>query len=334
MNIEVHSTVVLAYYLALAFIAIFILLGIARIRGALKLKYYRKRRDMITSGWRLIFSSVILIGIAIFLSNYAEPVVYHFFKPSPIPTSTPTITLTPSITVTPSITLTPSITPTPAESYTPTITVTPQMPPSIELKFESVVTPDENAIFSPLQFATNIDLVTYQPIDTNTTFNNPIKHMYAVFSYDGMMPNSQWTALWLRNGSLIYYETKPWNGGTGGYGYTDWGPGGSEWVPGDYEVQIFNGTIWKVTGHFTVTGTPPTATKTPRPTATASQTPAPTLTRTTVPTKTPRPTSTASKTLAPTTTRTTIPTKTLRPSSTPLPTKAPTATKTLQAAGG
>ena len=72
--------------------------------------------------------------------------------------------------------------------------------------------------------------------------------MYAVFSYDGMVVGSQWTALWYRGDELVHYETIPWNGGSGGLGFTDWAPDPSEWLPGDYEVQIFVGLLFKISG--------------------------------------------------------------------------------------
>ncbi len=81
-----------------------------------------------------------------------------------------------------------------------------------------------------------------------------------------MVNGSQWSSLWYRDGVLVYYESAPWNGGTGGYGYTDWDPKPEDWLPGNYDVQIFVGTEFKISGQFVVTGTPiagPTTTATP-----------------------------------------------------------------------
>jgi hypothetical protein len=131
--------------------------------------------------------------------------------------------------------------------------------------------------------------------------------MYAVFSYDGMIRGSQWTALWYRNGGLAHYETLPWNGDTGGLGYTDWQPDPSEWLPGTYVVQIFVGSIWKVSGTFTVEGEPPTPVPSNTPTRTPLPTFTPTLTRTLRPSRTPTPIpSTRTPYVSPT--RTTTPT--------------------------
>jgi type VI secretion system secreted protein VgrG len=176
------------------------------------------------------------------------------------------------------------------------------------------------------------------PVDPSTEFKNPVGHVYAIFSYDKLIDGAQWTALWYRNGELVYFETTPWNGGSGGLGYTDWNPAPEEWHAGDYAVYIFLGTEYRVGGYFTVTGNPPgggptrTPTKSPiakfsptpsrtptqRSTATSSFTPTVTLTRT------PRPTATATRTPPPTSTQ--FPTRTPRPTSTRLPT--PTALPT------
>jgi type VI secretion system secreted protein VgrG len=118
--------------------------------------------------------------------------------------------------------------------------------------------------------------------------------MYGAFSYDGMAPGVQWTAIWLRESQLVHFETKPWDGTTGGYGFTDWNPPAHEWLPGIYQVQIFAGLDWKVVGEFTVEGpaatASPTLTRTPTTRPTATRTPSPTPT---VPTSTRRPSQTS-----------------------------------------
>ncbi|HET9590390.1 MAG TPA: hypothetical protein VFO91_16505 [Anaerolineales bacterium] len=108
-----------------------------------------------------------------------------------------------------------------------------------------------------------------------------------MFTYDQMTPGAQWTALWYREGELVHYETLPWNGETGGFGFTEWEAPASEWLPGVYEVQIFVGLELKVIGQFVVQGDAPTAipTATPSLTITPSRTMTPSLTAT--PTRTP-----------------------------------------------
>ncbi len=302
-NLEIHTTVQIAFFIALALAVIAIPLGIGRIISGRKLPYFKKRRDQMMIGWRLLMAAILLGGLSFFLNSYAEPVIYTYFAPSPTLKRTPTITLTPTISLTPTITETPTITLTPLFSYTPTITPIPVIPDVIEARFESQVTPDPAAVFSPIQFARNLD-IDYVPISPQETFTNPIAHLYGVFSYDGVSDRSQWTAIWYRDGELVYFETKPWDGGTGGYGYTDWQPDPSSWIPGEYEVQLYNGNFFKVSGRFTVTGAAPT----PKPSIT--------------------PSFTASNTPLPTSTRTPTLTKTTKPSKTPVPTRTPTITRT------
>ena len=95
--------------------------------------------------------------------------------------------------------------------------------------------------------------------------------MYAIFSYDKMEDDVQWTALWYRDGELIYFETQPWDGGTGGFGFSDWDPEPEEWLPGKYQVQIFIGLDLVISGDFEIVGFP--ATKTPTPSNTPTLTP-------------------------------------------------------------
>jgi hypothetical protein len=102
------------------------------------------------------------------------------------------------------------------------------------------------------------------------------------------MPGSQWSALWVRmeDDSIVCSETKPWDGNTGGYGYSECKPILSPWLPGDYQVQLFVGTEWVSSGYFTMTGQPPTFTPTRTPTATRTITPTPSNSATLKPTST------------------------------------------------
>jgi len=108
--------------------------------------------------------------------------------------------------------------------------------------------------------------------------------LYAVYSYAEMTPGVQWTALWYRNGELVHYETKLWEGSTGGYDYADCTLPVEKWLAGNYEVQIFVGEDWKVVGRFILEGNPPTATLTVTPSPTISPTSIPSLTPTYPPT--------------------------------------------------
>ena len=181
LNLDLQTTIRVIFILALLGVALSLLLGIQSIRSGSRLYYFKKRRDLMVRGWRLIVMSFVFIGVAYVVQNYAEPVAYEFFPPSPTPTVTPTNTLSPTVTLTPSITWTPSITPTPAISNTP------QIPSEIQSEFSAFITPNPEAVFSPVQFALSID-EEKQPIEPSDLFINPIEGaIYATFSYDKML---------------------------------------------------------------------------------------------------------------------------------------------------
>ena len=285
-QIDIRSTVLTAAIIIGIAAVIVLILGINQLIKSRGLPFFRKRHDRVVRGWRLILLAIILVPVAWLILNYSEPVVYQFYSPSPTVTQTPTITITPSITISPSITLTPS------NTDTPSITSTPSMPVEIEEEFEAEVSPNPNAVFSLLQFSQRIT-EELQPIEPALEFENPVGHLFGTFSYNNMTDGSQWSALWYRDGELVYYESKPWEGSSGGYGYTDWDPPSNQWQPGIYEVQIFVGTEWKVSSYFTVIGQPPiptipnTPTRTVPPTRTQTQTVPATPTQTRWPTRTP-----------------------------------------------
>ncbi|HEY9076894.1 MAG TPA: hypothetical protein VIO61_10190 [Anaerolineaceae bacterium] len=309
MNLDIHTGIKTAFALTLLAVFLSAWLGVRTIRSGQKLPFFRKRRELIMRGWRMVFFALILSIVALFLNIYAEPLTYRVFPPTPTVTNTPTITLTSTIT------LTPTISPTPTITSTLSITPTPFIPPVIETLFTAKKTPNPDTIFSPLKFSRKIDK-SNQPVDPATEFANPVGHLYGTFSFDKMVNDSQWTALWYRDGTLVYHETLPWDGGSGGFGYTDWDPPADQWKPGEYEVQIFIGSIWKRSGRFTVTGNPPTSAPTlsPTRTVTPTRTPGPSPTYTPVPTGTP--TITRTITLTPTISLTPTPTHTRWPSPT------------------
>jgi hypothetical protein len=278
-NLDIHAAVVTAFALALIGAFFAIILGINSIRAGARLQFFRKRRDRMVRGWRMLLTASALIVIAFFLNRYAEPVVYQLYPPTTTVTLTPTITLTPTMTLTVTVSVTPTIT------NTPSVTNTPSLPVSVLTGFQTTVTPAPDAVFSPIQFAQKLDAKNL-PVNPAASFDNPVGHLYGSFSFDKMRDGAQFTALWYRGSDLVYFESFPWKGGTGGYGYTDWNPKPEEWLPGDYTVQIFVGMAWKQTGRFTVTAV--TGTQGPKGTPTTT----PTATRTKVLSPTPPPTKT------------------------------------------
>lgn len=274
---DIRAGIITTIFLAVLAALFLFRFGIRSIQSARKLTFYRLRQQRMSGGWRMLGSAVLFLLFAAWLGRFGEPVAYRYFPPSPTLTLSPTITTVPTITESPTITLTPTITDTPSVTDTPTITPTPFIPPAIEALFDSAVTPNPDAVFSPLQFSTVYD--NFECVAPSTTFVNPIRSMTACFSYNNMQPGVQWTALWYRGNELVHYETLPWDGTTGGLGFSEWTPPPDMWQPGTYYVQVFVGLDWKVVGQFIVSGEPPV----PVPSMTPSATVAPALTDTPLP---------------------------------------------------
>ncbi|MEX1071037.1 MAG: hypothetical protein WEC37_00265 [Anaerolineales bacterium] len=268
--------------------------GRAAVRESDALPFFRLRQQRLLRGWQTIFWALLLFGTAAWVGFYGERTAYAVFPVTFTPSLTATPSLTPSPSLSPTLTLTASPTETLQFSLIPSPSAIPILPDSIQAQFTSQVTPNPNAIFSPLTFARGINLETYLAVNPGIIFENPVSGIYAIFSYDFMQDGSQWTALWYRSGQLVHFETKPWDGGTGGLGFTEWIPDAEEWLPAIYQVQIFVGTEAKVAGEFSVQGEP----------ATSSPTPTPSNTVTSTPTRTSTPTMTATHTRVPTATKT------------------------------
>ena len=298
---DIRTGIITTVFLAVVAAIFLWWLGIRSIQSARRLTFYRLRHKRMSGGWRMFAMGVLLLLFAAWLGRFGEPIAYRYFPPSPTITLTPTITTIPTITLSPTITLTPTITNTPSITDTPTMTSTPFIPPVIEALFSSQVTPNPDAVFSPLQFSTVYE--NFECVAPSTTFVNPISSVSACFSYNNMSPGVQWTALWYFEGELVHYESNPWDGSTGGLGVSQWAPPPEMWKPGTYDVQIFVGLDWKVVGQFVISGEPitstpsvtplptlsPTITRTPSVTPTFSLTPSatPTFSQTPNPTSTP-----------------------------------------------
>ena len=268
MNLDIRAGVIAATILALIFFLMSTITGIQTILGSRKIKFFNLSQDQMKRGWRLVVLGVFFGIISALVYFFGEPIAYTIITPSPTVPASLTPSPSPSASVTPTITETPTITLTPAESYTPLPTSTPHIPVAVEARFTGKLTPPAEAAFSPLTF-TNIGLdEDYNPIGPGIQFTNPVGHLFAVYSYARLEDDIQWSALWYRGDELVHYESTPWKGGSGGYDFTDWDPAAELWQPGVYEVKIFLGLDFYVSGTFTVVGDPPTPTITPTSSAT------------------------------------------------------------------
>ena len=330
MNLDIQTTVRTIFFMLLLGGAALVVVAFRAFKEAGRLNFFLKKRELLGRAWKFIFFAFLVLISAFLINNFAEPITYRIYQPSPSPTLSPTITMTPTITLTPTITITPSMT------ITPEFTPTPIMPAVLSEGFTSSVTPNPETSFSQLVFARSFTK-DFFPIEPEDTFENPIVAIYGTFSYDRMALGSQWTALWFRDGELVCQDSEPWTYGSGGFGYTDCLLPAEKWLPGNYEVQIFVGETWKQSSNFSVVGDPPEptptftvvatdtppATSTPSATVTLFPTGTPTLTQTIAPM-----TATTASTIPPTrtftqnpsSTVTLAPTLSLAPTLTPVPT--------------
>ncbi len=324
MNFDVQTTITVIFIILLILGGGVFYSAFRAFQEARRLRFFLKRRELLGRAWKLAFYAVLVIISAFLVNNFAEPLTYQVFQPSPTASMTPTITSTSTITPTATLTLIPT------ETEIPVYTPTPIMPAAISEGFVSEITPNPDSVFSGLTFAKRLT-GEYFPIDPSESFDQPNSTLYGSFSYDKMSVGTQWSALWFRDGELIEYESIPWNGASGGTGYTDITLPSDEWMPGTYEVQIFVGDTWKNSGIFEIVGIPPTPTATTTSTSTLTPTETQVATATLEPTATPTSsttplsTSTSTLTLTPTliaeNTQTPLPTKTLVPTATLLPTQ-------------
>ena len=272
----------------------FISAGVRALRLGSRTIYFRHRRQRVLAGWWMTGAALLLAGIAALTFRSQNPM----FIPAPL-TATPLerASLAPA---TPSRTSTPAPRPSRAVTATTSLTATPHLPLSLEIMVISSVTPQASANISDIRFTENLDSGVY-PVGNRNEWVNPLSRMYASFVYSHMTYGAQFTALWFRNGELVFFESGLWKAGGRGRASSKWEPAPHEWHPGEYEVQFFVGTEWKATGRFSVSGEPPTSTFTPAPTLTS--TPSPTWTSSPVPSET------ATPTVPPSRTPSTTPTK-------------------------
>ncbi|MEJ2550827.1 MAG: hypothetical protein P8Z34_09115 [Anaerolineales bacterium] len=228
---------------------ILLLTGWQRISSARRLPYFLLRRELSGKGWRSVGFGLLSGVFALLLLLFGTRVAHIIVPPTPSLTPTATTTLTPTITLSPTISATPTISTTPTITPTATDTATPFLPQQIILLYRETVTPP--------------------------------------YTYNNLADGVRWTAIWYYGDEEVCLEATQWDGGTGGFGYTECEP--AYWLPGEYEIQMFVGERWVVSTRFTVIGDPPTATPTLTRTATSSATPTATLTPTLAPSSTQSP---------------------------------------------
>jgi type VI secretion system secreted protein VgrG len=264
--LTIDQTVQLIAIMLFAGLALFAWLGWNQVQTASRLPYFALRRQRLAGGWRLILLAAILGVAALSAQFFGRQAAYAIVPPTPSATATASITPTASITAVPSITPTSSNTPIPPITATPTVTGTPVLPERITVLFRETVTPQPDALLSSLEVAARLDNFN-RAIEPQASFVLPSGRLFAAFTYDFLQDGVRWSAIWYRGDQIVCLETQPWDGGSGGYGYTECEPE-LGWQPGSYEIQIFLGETWKVSGRFEVLD----GTETPVPTMTAEPT--------------------------------------------------------------
>lgn len=234
-----------------------LVMGWRELRSAKLLPFYQVRRSRIARGWRFIIIGAAIALIATVIQVFGLGAIERMELPTAVLPGEPTdlvatARVTATITRTPGNTATPSITPSPTERGTP------MLPEGLSESFGESVTPDSRAVFGPIDVATEI-IYPAQPGEEE--FDSVEGPLYGLFSYDYLETGVRWTAVWIWENEVICVESKPWDGGSGGWGYTECQP--DRWPPGEYFIHMFLGEEWWISVEFTILGAAVTSTPTP-----------------------------------------------------------------------
>src|SRR5512143_1002185 len=166
------------------------LIGLRAMQTSRRLANFRLRQEQIGRARRSFGITALLAILTVSLVVMGRNAEQNAPVPPPPPTSTktqkPAATLQPKTSApVPSSPTYFALTPTPASTSTTTATSMPSLPISIEAIFKSSVTPAGDLRIGAVRFST--ELRKSQPVGPSTTFRNPIRRMYGVFSYEGMM---------------------------------------------------------------------------------------------------------------------------------------------------
>jgi hypothetical protein len=93
--------------------------------------------------------------------------------------------------------------------------------------------------FGPITFARD-STEENDPIDPTTTFPGGTKEVHAIFDYEGMSSDVEWSRTWYRDGKESLAKTQGWTGRERGtwslrYFYSD----GEPLEPGGYELRLY-----------------------------------------------------------------------------------------------
>ncbi|MBL8057195.1 MAG: hypothetical protein JNK29_10880 [Anaerolineales bacterium] len=234
--------------------------------------YFRLRRQTLLRGWRELFWGVLLLGAAGLLWSFGGAVLRLVLPPTATPAVSAPATATPPVTSVSAATAALLTAPPAAATATPTASAppapilsvtagpspTPALPAALVTRpaEDLTVTPPAEARVAGLRLSRFNDCASERGV--NTTFTTSAKPLYALFYYDGWLPNVEWSSVWLHDGVPVRVETRVWDGSTGGCGFADYDAGGQPWPEGVYEVRIFIGDRWLGSTTFTIYDQTPT----------------------------------------------------------------------------
>lgn len=247
-------------------LAISLLAGVTTGREAQRLPFYALRRQALVRATRY-FVVAAVFGFMALIAWLVGPQALHVgVAEIAVPTATRTATRTATLTLSPTASHTPTVTRTSGPptltftpSRTPTETGTPRLPLFIVTPIISpTITPPAEAVAGPISITPIFDYPAQRASDY---FDPTGKTLYAVFEYNNFAKGMQWSAVWYRDAAPIFIETLPWDGETGGWGYSELAL--DSWPVGTYEVRIFAGDRWlRSTTFFIIEQLP---TNTPKP---------------------------------------------------------------------
>ncbi|MGD8621278.1 MAG: hypothetical protein PVI81_00815 [Anaerolineales bacterium] len=244
----------------LAACAVAVMIAYLQFQSVRRLPYYLLRKERTRRGWRLVLIALSTALVGALILSFGRQAAYMIVPPTPSITPNPTITQTPTVTLTPTVTDTPLATNTPTATATSTQTPTPQLPAEIKILIRETQPPLPDAVFSPVLVARRLDNQN-QAINPQEDFEQPVGRLYGAFTYNNLQDGVRWTAVWRLGNEVVCIETLPWDGGTGGYGYTECAL--DNWVPAEYEIQIFYGDEWMISTRFEILGDASTSTPAP-----------------------------------------------------------------------
>ena len=93
--------------------------------------------------------------------------------------------------------------------------------------------------FGPITFARD-STEENDPVDPTTTFPGGTKEVHAIFDYEGMSSDVEWSRTWYRDGKESVAKTQGWTGSERGtWSLRYFNSEGEPLEPGNYELRLY-----------------------------------------------------------------------------------------------